>query len=176
MKHFISKLITTSLILLPLFCLFFQDSILVYAQQDITLSSQSAVLLEPSTKTILYEKNSHNILPPASITKIMTLLITFDQLKEGKVHLNDTVTVSEHAASMGGSQVYLDPGETQSLETMIKCVVVCTANDACVAISEHIAGSEEAFVTMMNERAKALGMKDTSFLNCNGLDVEGHHT
>ena len=176
MKYFFSKLITNITFMLCLLCLFFQPSLLAYAQEEPNLSSQSAILLEPSTKTILYEKNSHDKLPPASITKIMTLLITFDQLKERKVHLEDSVTVSEHAASMGGSQVYLEPGETQTSDTMIKCVVVSSANDACVAISEHIAGSEDAFVAMMNERAKGLGMQDTTFLNCNGLDVEGHQT
>lgn len=180
MKTFISKLISKLIpnitLILLLLCLFYQIPFFVYAQEEPNLSSQSAVLLEPSTKTVLYEKNAHDMLPPASITKIMTLLITFDQLAKGNVHLDDSVTVSEHAASMGGSQVYLEPGETQTLDTMIKCVVVSSANDACVAISEHIAGSEEAFVTMMNERAKGLGMKDTTFLNCNGLDVEGHQT
>ncbi len=142
----------------------------------LSVSAPSALLMEASTGTVIYEKNSHEIRPPASITKIMTLLLIFDALAAGQISLDDTVTVSEHASSMGGSQVYLEPGETQTAETMIKCISVASANDASVAMAEHIAGSETEFVRMMNERAKGLGMNDTSFVNCCGLDTGGHAT
>lgn len=140
------------------------------------LSAASAILMEASTGTVLYEKAATTVLPPASITKIMTLLLIFDALDAGQIHLDDEVSVSQYAASMGGSQVFLEAGETQTVDTMIKCIAVSSANDACVAMSEYICGSEEAFVAKMNERAKGLGMKDTHFLNCNGLDTDGHVT
>ena len=119
----------------------------------------------------LLEKNSHEARHPASVTKIMTLLLIFDALSSKQISLDDTVTVSEYAASMGGSQVFLEPGETQTVETMIKCISVASANDACVAMAEHVAGSESEFVRMMNERAKGLGMNDTNFVNCCCLDA-----
>lgn len=142
----------------------------------LNLSAPHLVLMEASTGTIIYEKDSHTSLHPASITKIMTLLLIFDALDTGSLQLTDTVTVSEYAASMGGSQVFLEPGETQSVDTMIKCICVASANDACVAMAEHISGSEAAFVEQMNERAKGLGMTDTNFVNCCGLDTDGHMT
>ena len=140
------------------------------------VSAPSVLLMEASTGTVIYEKNSHDILRPASITKIMTLILIFDALEKGQISLGDTVTVSEYAASMGGSQVYLEPGETQTVETMIKCISIASANDACVAMAEHLCGSESEFVRQMNERAKGLGMNDTTFVNCCGLDTEGHMT
>lgn len=140
------------------------------------LSAPSVVLMEASTGTVIYEKDSHTSLHPASITKIMTLILIFDALAKGAIHLDDTVTVSDHAASMGGSQVFLEPGETQTVDTMIKCISVASANDACVAMAEYISGSEGAFVDQMNQRAAALGMKDTTFVNCCGLDTDGHMT
>lgn len=142
----------------------------------LNISAPSALLMEASTGTVIYEKNSHDILRPASITKIMTLILIFDALESGQITLNDTVTVSEYAASMGGSQVYLEPGETQTVDTMIKCISVASANDACVAMAEHLCGSEAEFVRRMNERAKGLGMNDTTFVNCCGLEVENHMT
>ena len=142
----------------------------------LTLSAPSVLLMEDKSGTIIYEKDANKQMPPASITKIMTLLLIFDALDAGKISLEDTVTVSEHAASMGGSQVFLEPGETQNVDTMIKCIAVASANDACVAMAEHIAGSEEEFVAKMNHRAKKLGMKNTTFVNCCGLDVDGHLT
>lgn len=142
----------------------------------LTIEAPSAVLLEASTGTIVYEKDSHTVLRPASITKIMTLILIFDALDRQAISLTDEVTVSEHAAGMGGSQVFLEPGEVQSVETMIKCISIASANDACVAMAEYIAGSEEAFVAQMNERAAGLGMQDTNFVNCCGLDVDGHVT
>lgn len=142
----------------------------------LSLQAPSVVLMESSTGTILYEKDSHTSLHPASITKIMTLLIIFDALESQSIALDDIVTVSEYAASMGGSQVFLEAGETQTVETMIKCISIASANDACVAMAEFISGSEEAFVTRMNERATELGMQDTHFINCCGLDTDGHMT
>ncbi len=140
------------------------------------ISAQSAILMEASTGVVIYEKDADAILHPASITKIMTLILIFDAIADGTISLDDSVTVSEHAASMGGSQVFLEPGETQTVDTMIKCISIASANDACVAMAEHISGSEAAFVEKMNERADGLGMLNTSFVNCCGLDVEGHMT
>ena len=130
----------------------------------------SAVLMDAETGQILYAKNADEALPPASVTKIMTLLLVMEAVDGGRLSLTDTVTVSEYAASMGGSQVYLEAGEQMSVEDMIKSVVISSANDAAVALAETIAGSEEAFVRMMNERAAALGMEHTNFENVSGLD------
>ncbi len=140
------------------------------------ISAPSALLMEASTGTVIYEKDAHTQLRPASITKIMTLILIFDALQKGTISLTDTVTVSEYAASMGGSQVYLEPGETQTVETMIKCISIASANDACVAMAEFICGSEQEFVSQMNARAKGLGMENTNFVNCCGLDTDGHLT
>ena len=140
------------------------------------LSAPSVLLMEASTGTILYEKDSHALLRPASITKIMTLILIFDAISSGGIALDDTVTVSEYAASMGGSQVFLEQGETQTVDTLIKCISVASANDACVAMAEYISGTEAAFVENMNRRAKELGMNDTTFVNCCGLDADGHLT
>lgn len=149
---------------------------LTTATDSMGLSCESALLMEASTGTVIYEKKADEQYRPASITKIMTLILIFDALSSNKISLDDIVTVSEHAASMGGSQVYLEPGETQTVDTMIKCITVASANDACVAMAEHISGSESAFVNQMNERAKGLGMNQTTFVNCCGLDVDGHIT
>lgn len=140
------------------------------------ISAPSAILMEKTTGTIICEKNANERMPPASVTKIMTLLLIFDSIADGKIELEDQVTVSEYAASMGGSQVFLEPGEIQTVDTLIKCIAVSSANDACVAMGEYICGSEEAFVEKMNERAKGLRMENTEFKNCNGLDVDGHLT
>ncbi len=142
----------------------------------LSVSAPSALLMEASSGTVIYEKNAHEIMRPASITKIMTLILIFDAIESGQISLTDTVTVSDYAASMGGSQVFLEPGETQTVETMIKCISVASANDACVAMAEHIGGSESEFVRRMNDRAKGLGMNDTTFVNCCGLEVENHMT
>lgn len=152
------------------------DNTALIDNAGIEVSAPSAILMEASTGTIIYEKNSKEQLRPASITKIMTLIIIFDALEAGKISLDDTVTVSEYAASMGGSQVFLEPGEEQTVDTMIKCIAVASANDACVAMAEYIYGSETEFVNQMNERAKGLGMENTNFVNCNGLDIDGHLT
>lgn len=140
------------------------------------IEAPCAILTEASTGRVIYEKNADESLHPASITKIMTLLIIFDAVEDGSISPEDAVTVSEHAASMGGSQVFFEPGETQTVETMIKCIAIASANDACVAMAEHISGSEDAFVQSMNERAEALGMNNTHFVNCCGLDADGHMT
>ena len=143
---------------------------------SIGIQAPHAILMEASTGTILYEKDAHVAVPPASVTKIMTMLLIFEALEDDKIKLEDTVVVSERAASMGGSQVFLEPNEKQTVDTMLKCIAVASANDACVAMAEYVSGSEEAFVNKMNERAKELGMENTHFVNCNGLDVEGHVT
>lgn len=145
-------------------------------EEEVEVQAPSAVLMEASTGAVLYEKDADTRRAPASVTKIMTMLLIFDALEDGKIALEDEVSTSEYAASMGGSQVFLEPGETQSVDTMLKCISVASANDACTAMAEYIAGSEEAFVKMMNERAAGLGMKNTTFQNCNGLDTEGHLT
>lgn len=141
------------------------------------LSSPSAILMEASTGTVLYEKNPDEIRSPASITKIMTLLLTFEAIENGRIKLEDEVTTSAYAKSMGGSQVFLEEGEKQTVDTMIKCIAVASGNDASVAMAEFIAGSEEVFVQMMNEKAAKLGMSNTHFLDCCGLSSDsGHHT
>lgn len=140
------------------------------------ISAPSAILMEASTGTVVLEKNAHEKLSPASVTKIMTLLLIFDAISQGKIHPEDSVTTSEYAASMGGSQVFLEAGEAQSVDTMVKCIAVASANDASVAMAEYVAGTETLFVEMMNERARGLGMEDTHFVNCCGLDAEGHVT
>lgn len=146
------------------------------AAEGISVSAPSALLMEVSTGTVIYEKDPHTQLRPASITKIMTLILIFDALEKGSISLEDSVSVSEYAASMGGSQVFLEPGETQTVDTMIKCISIASANDACVAMAELISGSEQEFANQMNERAKGLGMEHTNFVNCCGLDVDGHMT
>ena len=141
-------------------------------------NARSYILMEASTGTVLLEENADEALPPASVTKIMTLLIIMEAIADGRLCYDDSVQVSEYAASMGGSQVYLEPGEEMSVSEMLKCVVVSSANDAAVALAEKVAGREEAFVEMMNKRAAELGMTSTVFKNTNGLDddVEGHLT
>lgn len=143
---------------------------------SIQISAPSAFLMEASTKTVLFEQDADTKRPPASVTKVMTMLLIFDAVDSGKISLEDKVPVSEFAASMGGSQVFLEAGEMQTVDTMLKCISIASANDACVAMAEYISGSEEAFVQEMNKRAKELGMHNTNFVNCNGLDAEGHVT
>jgi len=140
------------------------------------LVTPSAVLMDAAGGNVLYEKNAHERLHPASVTKIMSLLLAMEAIEDGKIHLDDVVTVSEHAASMGGSQVYLEQGEKMVLDDLLKSVAVASANDACTAVGEYVAGSEEGFVALMNARAAELGMQDTHFVNCTGLDAEGHMT
>ena len=142
----------------------------------VEVTAPSAILIEMTTGTVLYEKDADTARPPASVTKVMTMLLIFDALAEGKIQLEDKVTTSEYASSMGGSQVFLETGEKQTVETLLKCISIASANDACVAMAEYISGNEEEFVRQMNLRAEGLGMKHTHFVNCNGLDAEGHET
>ena len=139
---------------------------------SLEVAAPSAVLMEAATGTVLYEKDAHIPLPPASVTKIMTLLLVMEALDAGRIGWDDTVTASEAAAAKGGSQVYLEAGEQMSLQEMLKSVVVVSANDCATALAEHVAGSEAAFVELMNRRAQELGMENTHFVNCTGLDDE----
>ncbi|GMA52461.1 D-alanyl-D-alanine carboxypeptidase [Alicyclobacillus contaminans] len=143
---------------------------------DLAEEAQSAVVMDASTGTVLFEKDAHERLPMASITKIMTMLLIMEAIDNGKLKWTDPVRTSEYAASMGGSQIFLQPGEVMSAADMLKGIAMASANDACVAMAEHIAGSADAFVAQMNARARALGMKDTHFVNCNGLPVPDHYS
>lgn len=152
--------------------------VLVYAKPEMAeLQSPSAILMEPSTGEIIYEKNADERKSPASITKIMTLLVIFDELQAGSVKLDDEVVTSAYAKSMGGSQVFLEEGEVQTVDTLLKCIAVASGNDACVAMAERIAGSETEFVKLMNERAAKMGLENTHFCDCSGLsDSDEHYT
>lgn len=140
------------------------------------VDAKSALLMEYSSGKIIYEKDSHQKLPPASVTKVMTMLLVMEAVDAGKITLNDKVTASEFACSMGGTQIFLSPGEVRTVEELLKGVAIESANDAAVALAEFLGGTEEQFVHSMNERAKELGMKDTVFSNCNGLPIENHYT
>ena len=142
----------------------------------LNLESESAILIEQNTGKILYSYNVHEKLRPASVTKIMSILLIMEQIDEGKLSLTDSVSCSENASKMGGSQIWLDTRETLTVDEMLKAICVVSANDCVVAMAEHIAGSEEAFVEMMNNKAKELGMNDTCFKNCHGIDEDGHVT
>lgn len=145
--------------------------------EPLSLSAPAYVLLEPETGKVILEKDKDTRRSPASVTKIMTLLLIFDRMEEGALKPEDLVTTSAYAKSMGGSQVFLEEGETQTVETMIKCIVIASGNDASVAMAEHISGSEAEFVKKMNERARGLGMKNTNFEDCCGLtDSDNHYT
>ena len=146
------------------------------AQPALDLSAASAVLMEKETGTLLYEKDARQKLEPASVTKVMTLLLIFEALDSGRISKEDVVTVSACAAGMGGSQVYLKEGEQMTVDELVKCITVVSGNDAAVAMAEYLAGSETAFVAQMNQRARELGMEDTTFLNCTGLPASGHVT
>lgn len=151
------------------------DSAGTAAHDDTLITSPSGVLMEAQTGTIIYEKDKDTRRSPASITKIMTLILIFDAIENGALKMEDTVTTSAYAKSMGGSQVFLEEGETQNVETMIKCIVIASGNDASVAMAEHIAGSEQEFVKRMNERAAGLGMVNTHFEDCCGLTESTNH-
>ena len=163
-KKFISIILLCSLVITN-----------VYANDLILdIDAKSYILMEASTGKVLAESNSDEALPPASVTKIMTLLLIYDYIEQGKIKWEDIVTISEHAASMGGSQIFLEPNERQSVEALTKSIAIASANDAAVAMAEFIAGSEEGFVQMMNEKAKSLGMNNTNFENACGLDSNNH--
>ena len=142
---------------------------------DVAIAAPSAVLMEKETGQLVYEKNSHERLFPASVTKVMTMLLIVEDIESGKARLSDTVTASERAASFGGSCVYLEAGEQMSVSDMLKCIAVVSANDCAVAMAEHLSGSESLFVDRMNRRAEELGMKDSHFTNCSGLFDDGDH-
>jgi serine-type D-Ala-D-Ala carboxypeptidase (penicillin-binding protein 5/6) len=151
----------------------------VFAEEkatELTENVRSAVLIERDTGKVLYEKNSDEPLPPASMTKVMTMLLIMEALDEGKISLDEKVRASEYAASMGGSQIFLEPGEEMTVDEMLKGIAIGSGNDASVAMGERIAGSEEAFVEMMNQKAKELGLKNTVFKNTTGLPVEDHYS
>ena len=156
--------------------LLFVSSLSALAISDEEITAPSAVLMEAKTGKILYEKNSHEIRACASITKVMTLILIMEAIDSGEISLDDNVTASAHASSMGGSDIWLEEGEVMSVNDLIKATVVASANDAAVALAEYVAGSEDTFVDNMNAKAKALNMNDTVFKNCNGLDEEGHLT
>lgn len=150
----------------------FKESETAMSAEDISIEAPSAILMEKETGTILYEKNADEVLSPASVTKVMSMLLIAEAIESGTLKLEDTVTVSAAAASMGGSQIFLEEGEQMSVHEMLKSVVVSSANDACVALAEHISGTEGAFVSKMNERAKELGAENSNFINCTGLPVD----
>lgn len=150
----------------------FFSGIPAVAAEGPQIDAPSAILMDAATGTVLYEKNAHEKLAPASVTKVMTLLLVMEALDSGRISWDDTVTASEAAAGKGGSQVYLEVGETMSMDEMLKSVVVSSANDCATALAEHVAGSEAAFVELMNRRAGELGLEDTHFVNCTGLDDE----
>lgn len=144
--------------------------------ENLEIKGKSAILMEPYTKTILYENNIDEKTAPASITKIMSLLLVMEAIDNKTLSLEDVLTCSDHAAGMGGSQIWLEPGEEMTVDDLLKATVIASANDATVVLGEAIAGSEEGFVAMMNEKAKTLGMNNTNFINCTGLDAEGHYS
>ncbi|SEN22466.1 D-alanyl-D-alanine carboxypeptidase family protein [Paenibacillus sp. OV219] len=146
------------------------------ASADLAPSARSAILMDADSGTIIYEKNSHAALPPASITKVMTMLLIMEALDQSRIKLTDKVATSEYAASMGGSQIFLEPGEQMSVDEMLKGIALASGNDASVAMAEKIAGTESAFVDMMNKRAEELGLKNTHFANCNGLPAAEHYS
>ena len=157
---------------------FMMQSIVVFAEgnTDLGLNAQSAILMEEATGNILYESNPDERLPIASVTKVMTMLLIMEAVDSGKISLDDMVTVSENAMSYGGSTMFLETGEQLTVNDMLKGIAVASANDGCVAMAEHLAGSESAFVDMMNEKAKGLGMENTHFMNTNGLDEDDHYS
>ena len=185
MKKLASIIITIVII----FSVIFSNSYVLYGEApeiaevntetitSLNLTSKAAILMEASTGKVIFEQNADEVLSPASITKIMTLILIFEAIDEGKLTYEDVVTTSENAKSMGGSQVFLETGEQQTVETMIKCIIIASGNDASVAMAEHIAGSEGEFVNRMNEKAASLGMTNTVFKDCSGLyDSMEHHT
>ncbi|MFQ7522678.1 MAG: D-alanyl-D-alanine carboxypeptidase family protein [Terrisporobacter sp.] len=171
MKRFTSFLLALTIIVGQISIVFADTK-----EAKLDISSKSAVLMDASTGKILYEKNSHEKLPPASVTKVMTMLLICEALESGKIKEDDDVQISEVASSMGGSQIFLESGEIQKVDTLLKSIAVASANDACVAMAEYVGGSVEEFVVLMNKRAKELGMNDTNFVNTNGLPVDNHYT
>lgn len=166
--------LVTALLLLPGIAQ--ADELPMKAEAPITLTSPSAILCEASTGQVIFEKNADERRPVASVNKVMTILLTLEAVDEGRVSLEDQVTVSPRAASMGGSQAFLDAGERYKLSELLKTVIVASANDSAVALAEHLAGTEESFVRLMNTRAEELGLTNTHYANCTGLPAQGHYT
>lgn len=166
--------LVTALLLLPGIAQ--ADELLMKAEAPITLTSPSAILCEASTGQVIFEKNADERRPVASVNKVMTILLTLEAVDEGRVSLEDQVTVSPRAASMGGSQAFLDAGERYKLSELLKTVIVASANDSAVALAEHLAGTEESFVRLMNTRAEELGLTNTHYANCTGLPAQEHYT
>ena len=159
-----------------LFILLFMP-IIVYAEDlNLAENAKSAIMVEASTGEILYSKNPNEKLAPASMTKIMSLILIMENIESGNIKWDDTVVASENASSMGGSQIFLKTGEVMKVEDLVKAICVASANDAVVAMAEKIAGTEDAFVKMMNDKARSLGAKNTNFKNSTGLDIEGHYS
>ena len=171
MKKLISFIMAIVIAIMPMNLSFANEG-----NDPLSECSKSAILMDVGSGQILYEKNAHDKLPPASVTKVMTMLLICEALDSGKITLDDSVQISENAASMGGSQIFLEAGEVQKVDTLLKGIAVASANDGCVAMAEYVAGSVESFVDMMNAKAKELNMKDTNFVNTNGLPVENHYT
>ena len=166
-------------LLLPLMLLFSTPALALEPMQDndIPIAAPSAILIEKTTGTILYEKNAYEHLAPASVTQVMTMLLVLEAVENGSLSMDTPVTASARAASMGGSQIWLEEGEQMTVSEMLKCIAVVSANDCCVALAEHISGSEEAFVARMNRRAAELGLSNTNFTSCSGLcDSDAHYT
>ena len=169
MKRIVAVLLAALLFAVPALALEPADA------ASLPIAAPSAILMEKRTGAVLYEKNAYEHLAPASVTKVMTMLLVAEAVADGTVSLTDTVTASARAAAMGGSQIWLEEGEQMSVGEMLKCVTVVSANDCCVALAEHLAGSEEAFVSRMNRRAEELGLKDTHFTSCSGLSDSDEH-
>lgn len=197
MKKIISVFLTIVLLLMSVFCVSADNEQIATEcmSEDLTrplealptdaavlkegrldINAKSAILMEVNTGRVLYEENANEKVSPASITKIMSLLLIMEALDDGRITLETKATTSEHAASMGGSQIWLEPGETMTVHELLKATVIASANDATVSLAELVWGSEETFVAKMNEKAKALGLENTSFKNCSGLDADGHYT
>ena len=172
MKKISSKLLTTLLAFITIFS--FSVPVLADQNENIQVNANSALLMEVTSGDIIFEKNSEKKYAPASVTKVMTMLLTMEAIDSGKISFNDKVTISENSKRMGGSSMLLDTGEIRTVEELIKGVGIASGNDAAVALAEYLGGSEENFVQMMNKRASELGMKSTTFKNCTGLPIEGH--
>lgn len=175
-KRLFSVFICAALLMQPMAVFATEEELPAAIIVNADIPCKSAILIEQKSGRVLFEKQPDEKMPPASITKIMTLLLVMEALDSGRISLDDAVTCSPHASSMGGSQIWFEPGEQMTVHELLKATAIASANDAAVALGEHIAGSEEAFVAMMNERAGQLGMKNTVFKNASGLDTEGHLT
>lgn len=175
-KRFISALLCVVMFVIFPVCAFAEEDVFPAAASIHEIPAKSAVLMDAASGRVLFENNADEQMPPASITKIMTLLLTFEAIENGTLKYSDIITCSEHAASMGGTQIWLEPGEEMTAEDLIKATAINSANDASMTLAEHIGGSEEGFVSMMNEKAKTLGMENTNFVNPTGLDAENHYS